>query len=118
MYKGGSISLKVVSMMKKIISGLSIVMSLLISTAAWADGSFRCGNALISVGDPAAVLLIKCGRPLTVSDTTRVIIDEYGHRQIIRTGEVWTMYMGHDHFLQLVTVENGVIKDIVDGPRG
>ena len=93
-------------------------MSLLISTAAWADGSFRCGNALISVGDPAAVLLIKCGRPLMVSDTTRVIIDEYGHRQIIRTGEVWTMYMGHDHFLQLVTVENGVIKDIVDGPRG
>ncbi|WP_316678308.1 DUF2845 domain-containing protein [uncultured Tolumonas sp.] len=104
--------------MKKLVSSLVVALSLTISGYAWADGSFRCGNALISVGDPSAVLLIKCGRPLTIDDTTRVVVDEYGHRQIIRTGEVWTMYMGHDHFIQLVTVERGVITNIVDGPRG
>ncbi len=104
--------------MKKIFFGVFTAAALTMSPSVWADGSFRCGNALISVGDPSAILLIKCGRPLTVSDTTRVIIDEWGHRQIIRTGEIWTMYMGHDRFLQLVTVEGGIIKDIVDGPRG
>ncbi len=104
--------------MKKLIFGLVAALMLTISGYSWADGSFRCGNSLISVGDPSAMLLIKCGRPLTVDDTTRVIIDEYGHRQIIRTGEVWTMYMGHDHFMQLVTVQGGVITHIVDGPRG
>lgn len=104
--------------MKKLIYSLVAVSMLTLSGSSWADGSFRCGNALISVGDPSAILLIKCGRPLTVDDTTRVVIDDYGHRQVIRTGEVWTMYMGHDHFIQLVTVEGGVITHIADGPRG
>jgi Protein of unknown function (DUF2845) len=104
--------------MKKTILGLLTASLLTASSYSWADGSFRCGNALISEGDPSATLLIKCGRPLTIDDTTRVVVDEYGHRQIIRTGEVWTMFMGHDHFIQLVTVEGGVITKIVDGPRG
>ncbi|ACQ92886.1 conserved hypothetical protein [Tolumonas auensis DSM 9187] len=104
--------------MKKSIFTIIVATLLAISTSAWADGSIRCGNSLISVGDPAAVLLIKCGRPLTVDDTTRVIIDDYGHRQVIRSGEVWTMYMGRDHFIQMVTVEGGIITKIVDGPRG
>lgn len=104
--------------MKKAILAMLTIVTLAASSSSWADGSFRCGNALISVGDPAAVLLIKCGRPLTVDDTTRIVIDEYGHRQVIRSGEVWTMYMGPDHFLQMVTVEGGIITRIVDGPRG
>ncbi len=104
--------------MKKAVFAVLAFIALAVSPSSWADGSFRCGNALISEGDPAAVLLIKCGRPLTVDDTSRVVIDEYGHRQVIRTGEVWTMYMGPDHFLQMVTVEGGIITHIVDGPRG
>ncbi|WP_024873262.1 DUF2845 domain-containing protein [Tolumonas lignilytica] len=104
--------------MKKRILMMFTAIALIMSNPVWADGSFRCGNSLISVGDPSAVLLIKCGRPLTIDDTTQVIFDEYGHRQIVRTGEVWTMYMGHDHFMQLVTVKGGIITDIVDGPRG
>lgn len=104
--------------MNKWLFGLVTACVLSMSSSAWADGSFRCGNSLISEGDASAILLIKCGRPLTIDDTTRVIIDDYGHRQIVRTGEVWTMFMGHDRFLQMVTVEGGIITKIVDGPRG
>lgn len=88
-----------------------------ISFAAFADGSMRCGSSLIVEGDPSAKLLLKCGRPLTVDERTRMATDDWGHRQIIKTGEVWTMDMGSDNFLQIVTVEGGIIKDIKDGPR-
>jgi hypothetical protein len=104
--------------MKKTTISFLAALLLAVPSYSWADGSFRCGNSLISEGDPSATLLIKCGRPLTIDDTTRMVVDEYGHRQMIRTGEVWTMFMGHDHFIQLVTVEGGVITKIVDGPRG
>jgi hypothetical protein len=104
--------------MKKSLSLIFSVILFAVSGACQADGSFRCGNSLISVGDPSAVLLIKCGRPLTIDNRSQVIIDDYGHRQIVSSGEVWTMYLGHDHFMQLVTVEGGIIKSIEDGPRG
>ncbi len=77
----------------------------------------RCGNSLIIEGDPSAKLLLKCGRPLTISERSRWVSDSWGHRQIIKTGEVWTMYMGSDNFLQIVTIEDGIIKEIEDGPR-
>jgi hypothetical protein len=104
--------------MKKSRFLLPTLLLLGLSGACQADGSFRCGNSLISVGDPSAVLLIKCGRPLTIDSRSQAVIDDYGHRQIISTGEVWTMYLGHDRFMQLVTVEGGIIKNIEDGPRG
>lgn len=77
----------------------------------------RCGNSLIVEGDPSAKILLKCGKPLTISERTRYVTNGWGSRQIVKIGEVWTMYMGSDKFLQMVTIEDGIVKEIENGPR-
>ena len=44
-------------------------------------------------------------------------INENGELTQISAGERWTYDMGKDRFMQIVTVRNGVIQDIKDGPR-
>lgn len=80
-------------------------------------GPLRCGNALVSEGDSTADLLLKCGKPLLVEPLTLSALSKQGQLTQIQTGELWTMDMGKGKFMQRVTVSNGIIQKIEDGPR-
>jgi hypothetical protein len=90
---------------------------LLFSSSVFAEGALRCGNSVISVGDMKSEMIMKCGSPLTTDAKTSVIQNDNGTKSLVQTGEILTMDMGQDHFMALVTVENGVITHIEDGPR-
>lgn len=100
--------------MKKI--GLLLV-GMLISTSVLAEGAMRCGSSIISVGDTKSEMLMKCGTPISTDVKTTVTENENGTKSVIQTGEIFTIDMGKDKFMALVTVENGVISHIEDGPR-
>ena len=77
----------------------------------------RCHNSVLTVGDSSAELLLKCGKPLLVEQLTSSAQSSNGELTQISAGERWTYDMGKGHFMQIVTVKNGVIQDIKDGPR-
>ncbi len=92
---------------------------LLLCLPLWAEAqTLRCGNALLSPGDPSARLLLKCGQPLLVEDLTRRQENLLGEWQQVKYAERWTYYRGPARLLQLVTLENGRITAIENGPRG
>jgi hypothetical protein len=51
-------------------------------------------------------------------DLTRFEENGFGARVTVKYAERWTYNFGKREFMQFVTVENGVITDIADGPRG
>ena len=102
------------TIMKKI--GLLLV-GMLLSTSVLAEGAMRCGSSIISVGDTKSEMLMKCGTPISTDVKTTVTENENGTKSVIQTGEIFTIDMGKDKFMALVTVENGVITHIEDGPR-
>ena len=77
----------------------------------------RCPNWVWTVGDSSAELLLKCGKPLLIEPLTSSALNRNGELTQISAGERWTYDMGKGHFMQIVTVINGVIQDIKDGPR-
>lgn len=94
--------------------------------------AFRCGNKLVSKGDPAAKVLKICGEPVGVqqrviyrSGFTRPRFRDYGpgihfHREVLSYDrsyeevlvEEWTYNFGPRRLMQLVRFENGFVADI------
>src|SRR5574344_256869 len=72
----------------------------------------RCNNSVLTVGDSGAELLLKCGKPLLIEQLTSSALSRSGELTQISAGERWTYDMGKGHFMQIVTVANGVIQDI------
>ena len=97
--------------MKKI--GLLLV-GMLLSTSVLAEGAMRCGSSIISVGDTKSEMLMKCGTPISTDVKTTVTENENGTKSVIQTGEIFTIDMGKDKFMALMTVENGIITRIKD----
>ena len=77
----------------------------------------RCHNSVLTVGDSSAELLLKCGNPLLVEPLTASALSRDGELTQISAGERWTFDMGKGYFMQIVTLQNGVIQKIEDGPR-
>lgn len=94
-----------------------LLVGVLLSTSALAEGSMRCGSSIISVGDMKTEMLMKCGTPMSTDVKTTLIKNENGTQSVVQTGEIFTMDMGKDKFVALVTIENGIITHIEDGPR-
>ena len=94
-----------------------LLVGVLLSTSALAEGSMRCGSSIISVGDMKTEMLMKCGTPMSTDVKTTLIKNENGTQSVVQTGEIFTMDMGKDKFVALVTIENGTITHIEDGPR-
>ncbi|WP_320151085.1 DUF2845 domain-containing protein [uncultured Tolumonas sp.] len=94
-----------------------LLVGMLLSMPALAEGSMRCGSSIISVGDTKTEMLMKCGTPMSTDVKTTLIKNENGTQSVVQTGEIFTMDMGKDKFVALVTIENGVITHIEDGPR-
>lgn len=99
--------------MKKV-AGLAL---LLMSIPASAD-AMRCKNALISEGDSTAEMLLKCGEPMLREDITRNEENQFGNMVQVKYGERWTYNFGKNEFMRFVTVRNGKVTDIENGPRG
>ena len=93
------------------------LIGLLLSGSALAEGSLRCGSSVISVGDTKTEMIMKCGSPVSSDPKTTVTENENGTKSVVQVGEILTMNMGKDKFMALVTVENGVITHVEDGPR-
>lgn len=81
-----------------------------------AEGAVRCGDYLVAVGDSKAELLMKCGQPLDRTSRYVLITNQF-KQQIEVEKETLTIDQGDDKFLGIVTVEDGTITDIQDGPR-
>lgn len=94
--------------------------------SAVADGSFRCGSGLITVGDSKLDLLGKCGRPALEEQQPREAGASYRDRESgsgwrqrsLGTVERWTYDLGTGSFTQVVTLELGKIVRIDQGGRG
>ena len=94
--------------------------------------ALRCGNRLVSEGDPAARVLKICGEPAGVQQRviyrtgfTRPRFRDYGpgvhfHREVLSYDrsyeevlvEEWTYNFGPRRLMQLVRFENGFVADI------
>ena len=94
-----------------------VMVLALIGGAAQAD-TVRCKDALITEGDSTALLVVKCGPPLLKEDLTRFEENGFGARITVKYGERWTYNFGKQRFMQMVTVVNGTVTEIENGPVG
>jgi hypothetical protein len=95
----------------------------------------RCGNKLVSVGDPADKLTTACGAPTSVDEweeergfhfdpsprdqyrSSEKHGNGYRVRKFVKV-EVWTYNNGPNRFIEYVRLENGRIKKIENGGYG
>ena len=103
--------------MNRYVNNAVLTALLLLSIPASAD-AMRCKNALITEGDSTAEMLLKCGEPMLREDITRNEENQYGNVVEVKYGERWTYNFGKNEFMRFVTVRNGKVIDIENGPRG
>ena len=99
----------------------SIVLILfLLPTWSYAD-SISCDGGIVSSGDAAVDLIVKCGKPEWKESYQEEITDQVNpnlrHRTYIALEE-WTYNFGPQQFLRIVTLRNGVIAGIRTGTYG
>jgi len=95
-----------------------ILIGMLLSTSVFADNSLRCGGSIISVGDTKAELLMKCGTAVSVVDSKSSLVENTnGSVSMVTDSETLMVDMGKNKIMMLVTVRDGVIKKIENGPR-
>lgn len=96
---------------------VALAVVLVTATLTAQAGTLRCGSKLVTEGEPTATLLSKCGKPALVEPITQSAQSATGELTQISTGERWTYEMGSGKFMQIVTINNGVIVSIENGPR-
>ena len=87
---------------------------------AYAD-SISCDEGIVSSGDTAVDLVMKCGQPEWKDSRTEKIVDKSDKdikRKTYITIEEWTYNFGPSRFLRIVTLRNGVITEIGTGKYG
>jgi hypothetical protein len=111
-----------------VLAGAAVAL-LLVSFAPDAH-AMRCGNRLISTGDPAARLLAECGEPVQVSYASAVrrvpLVHRPGERTIHLRGveyrevaiETWVYNFGPSRFMREVRLEDGRVESIRRLGRG
>lgn len=102
--------------------GKFVALMVAVSAAVWfapaADAAvLRCKNSVLTTGDSSAEVITKCGAPLLKEPLTQTALSKEGQLTQVTSGERWTFDMGKGMFMQIVTVQNGVIQKIEDGPR-
>lgn len=103
--------------MKRYLDVGAVLALLLVSIPASAD-AMRCKNTLITEGDTTAEMLLKCGEPMLREALSRNEENQFGILVPVTYGERWTYNFGKNEFMRFVTVRNGIITDIENGPRG
>lgn len=100
---------------------LVIILPLIVCATQAAADSISCDGGIVSSGNSAADLLIKCGRPEWKDSRTEEIVDEINRDMRNRTYvtvEDWTYNFGTNQFLRIVTLRNGVVSRIRTGGYG
>lgn len=98
----------------------------LAAAGARADDSMRCDRGIVGLGDLTVDLLGKCGPPALRdrwTDTRDSVAVDFNRRlsaseRISTEFEQWTYDFGSNHFLQVVTLQNGRIVRIERGGYG
>jgi hypothetical protein len=96
---------------------LVVAFMLLLTGAAQADESFRCGKWIVSSDLTVADLLAKCGQPSSRTRTTDDVMVRNPNTGLVRkTGEMltetWTYDRGNNAPPMVVTIVDGRIKNI------
>ena len=93
-----------------------LVLALLATPATAA--TLRCGAAIVSDGDPMAVVASKCGEPQSKSTRTERTpatpnADRNNPREmIVKTIDTWIYNFGPGKFMQQVVFVNGVLTEV------
>jgi hypothetical protein len=90
-------------------------------TAKEQAGRTPCSDRIISVGDSAADVMAKCGKPAWQDKREEVIreqLDDNTARKVSVTVEEWTYNFGPNQFLRIFTFRNGRVTDVRTGSYG
>jgi len=92
----------------------------LLSQAATAD-SFRCGNRLVTDGDPADKLLALCGPPTAITRSEilrRPVTWRFGRPYYLSDDlvpvavEYWTYNLGPNKLMRRIRLDDGLVVEI------
>ena len=110
------------------VAWIPAVFLCLITRPAESAGSFRCGNKLITDGDPAEKVLASCGRPSEKTSYTalRPPLVWVGNRPVrVLPGspievlvETWTYNRGTREFIRYLKFRDGRLVHITAGNYG
>jgi hypothetical protein len=85
------------------------------------SGRSQCSDQIISVGDSAAEVMAKCGKPAWQDKREEVIreqLDDNTVRKVSVIVEDWTYNFGPNQFLRIFTFRNGKVTDVRTGGYG
>jgi hypothetical protein len=97
-----------------------VLVFCLLPALSYAD-SISCDGGIVSGGDSAVDLILKCGQPEWKESHQEEIIDQVNpnlKQRTYITEEQWTYNFGPQQFLRIVTLRNGVITGIRTGTYG
>ena len=80
-----------------------------------------CSEQIVSLGDSAGDVTMKCGKPAwkeAREEVLRETLDETKERKVFVTVEEWTYNFGPDKFVRIFTFRNGKLVDIRTGGYG
>jgi len=81
----------------------------------------QCRDRIISTGDSAADVIMKCGEPVWKDKREEIIrerLDDNTVRKVSVAVEEWTYNFGPDQFMRVFTFRNGKVTDIRTGGYG
>lgn len=114
------------------------IIILTIFLAAESSFAFRCGTALVNLGDRIPEVIQKCGEPDYIDSwqEERISRDYSSPREFdpktyyyrrnrkpllvkeFVTIDIWTYNLGPNRFIRYLTFENGILTEITTGDRG
>lgn len=100
--------------------GTMLAVSVLLISASSAY-AFRCGGALVDLGDSKVEVLVKCGEPDWRTQWSEVFISDaalvtsYG---VFSEKERWLYNLGPRRFMRILLFENGRLVNVTTGERG
>ena len=83
--------------------------------------SISCDRGIVSSGDTAVDLIMRCGQPEWKESHQEEITDRFDpglKQRIYITVEEWTYNFGPQQFLRIVTLRNGVVAGLRTGQYG
>jgi hypothetical protein len=104
----------------KLFFGTFVLLAFLVPDRSFAD-SISCDRGIVSNGDSAVDLIVKCGQPEWKDTRTEEIVEKTGtdaRRTTTVTVEDWTYNFGPYQFMRIVTVRNGVVAEVRTGRYG
>ena len=97
-----------------------ILVAFLFPTLSSAD-SISCDSGIVSSGDSAVNLIMKCGQPEWKDSHQEESTDQFNpnlKQRTYITVEEWTYNFGPQQFMRIVTLRNGVVAGVRTGQYG